>query len=357
MEDYDSFFCIIHSLYQALFLKICSIKIIISFTKKPRNRPGKVKRYTDARIVTDQGLEWLRDGDPGRPFFLWLHYMDPHGPYVPPAAYARYFAGSYPPEPTALRKLPGYQLQGDAKTRQPITDLAFYRAQYDREVRFLDDELGRLFQELDRLGIDPGNTLIVFTADHGESFDEHEYYLEHGKFSYQSCAHVPLIIVQDGRLPAGQVMEHPVGLIDASATILDLAGIEIPRTFEGRSLAAMIDGERRVLRPEYVFMEAGYQEQTQLTVRHQQWKLIHVQSPADRRLMAGDTYELYDVRSDPGELNNLAAEHAGLVARLSKVLEEWYTGGPRWKERGEEVDLRSLSPEEQEMLRSLGYLQ
>jgi arylsulfatase A-like enzyme len=321
------------------------------------NQPGKVKRYTNARIVTDQGLRWLREDDDDKPFFLWLHYMDPHGPYVPPAEYGELFQGAHPPEPVALGKLPRYQVQVEPGTRKPITDLAFYRAQYDREVRFLDDELERLFEELDRLGVERENTLVVLSADHGESFSEHGYYLEHGKFSYQACARVPLIVVQEGRLPAGRVVEEPVGLLDASATILDLAGIELPATFEGQSLVGVMDDREGASTPPYVFMQAGYKDLSQLTVRYGDWKLIAVPAPEDRALMTGGDYELYDVRADPDELVNLADQHPDLVARLSEILLGWFNGGPRWVEPGKDYDLDTLTPQEQEMLRGLGYIQ
>jgi arylsulfatase A-like enzyme len=145
-------------------------------------------------------------------------------------------------------------------------------------------------------------------------------------------------------------------LINVPATLIELAGLEIPWTFEASSLTQLLDGTAGARPPEYVFMEAGYREQTQLTVRHGAWKLIHVRDEADLRLMAGTPYELYDVRADPAERNNVAHEHPELVARLGRVLRDWYAGGPQWLERGEEVDLRTLSPEEQKMLRSLGYI-
>ncbi len=320
------------------------------------NAPGKVKRFTDARIVTDQGLGWLAEGDP-RPFFLWLHYMDPHGPYVPPAEYDGYFTDAHPPEPIALEKLPRYQVQHEPEGRRPIADLGFYRAQYDREIRFLDDELGRLFDELASLGVDSANTVIVLTADHGESFDEHEYYLEHGKFSYQACAHVPLIVSFEPEVKPGQVVERPVGLIDASATILDLVGIEIPRTFEGQSLVPLIAERDGGSGPEYVFMEAGQSEQTQLTVRKGNWKLIRVASAEDRRQMTGGEYELYDIRADPAELSNLAEVRPDVVRELAEAIDEWQVAGPRWRKPGDPITLEALHPDELEMLRSLGYVE
>ena len=113
------------------------------------------------------------------------------------------------------------EVQFDPATRQPISDLAHYLAQYDREVRFLDDEIGRLLGELEE------DTLVAFSADHGESFNEHDYWLEHGKLSYQPTAALPLIFAQGDRLAGGRVVETPVGLIDVPATLLEIAGIEI----------------------------------------------------------------------------------------------------------------------------------
>ena len=316
-----------------------------------RNAPGKVKQYTNARIVTDQALGWLQGLDRSRPFFLWLHYMDPHGPYIPPGRYERHFQGEYSPEEVPADRIPRYQMQFDPADGLPVTDLAHYRAQYDREIRYLDDEIGRLLRE-----IDASDTLIVFTADHGESMGEHEYYLEHGMFPYQASARVPLIMVQEGRIPAGKAIDSPIGLIDLSTTILELAGIGIPATFEGESLVGMIDGSDPSGGPSHVFMEAGYHDLTQLVVRRGEWKLIAVRSPKDRHTMTGDSYELYDVISDPHELNNLTEEYPGIVADLGQVLQDWFIGGARWKPQGEAIDFQSLSLEEREMLEALGYL-
>jgi arylsulfatase A-like enzyme len=316
-----------------------------------RNEPGKVKQYTNAGIVTDQALRWLNGLDRSRPFFLWLHYMDPHGPYLPPDGYGSYFLDEYASEQAPPNRLPGYQLQADPKSGAPITDLAHYNGKYDREIRYLDDQIGRLLH-----AIDMADTLVVLTADHGESLGEHGYYLEHGMFPYQACARVPLIMVQEGRIPPGKAVEAPVGLIDVPATILDLAGIAMPATFEGESLARVIDGGSLAGGPEYVFMEAGYQEQTQLVVRRGEWKLVAIRSPRDRQMMTGGAYELYDVITDPHERDNLVGRHPDVVSDLAKVLEEWFVGGARWKQRGEAIDLQSLSPEEREMLEALGYL-
>jgi arylsulfatase A-like enzyme len=317
---------------------------------------GWVKEYTDAADVTDQGLGWLHETERDRPFFLWLHYMDTHGPYVPPPRYQEYFQDAHPPEPVPLRELPRYQVQHDPETGEPITDLAFYRAQYDREIRYVDDQVARLLDWLSMEGLEE-DTLIVFSSDHGESFDEHDYFLEHGKLSYQACARVPLILSRPGTLPEGRTLDHPVGMIDLSATIVDLAGLKVPSSFEGRSLSRLIRGDAKGTGPDFVFMESGYfSPDTQLTIRSGPWKLIQVRAEADRKLMAGMEYELYNVLEDPHETVNLASKHPEIVERLGLALLQWYVSGTNLKEKIKDIDLESLDEKSIEMLRALGYV-
>jgi arylsulfatase len=318
------------------------------------NRTGRTKRFTDAALVTDQALGLLDRRAAGRPFFLWLHYMDPHGPYVPPDGYAELFADAHPAEPVTVDVIPAYQRQHDPASGETITDLGFYKAQYDREIRYLDDELGRLLAGLESRDLLAGTVLVV-TADHGESQGEHDYYLEHGRFSYQVNAHVPLFLVQEGRIPAGKVIEAPVGLIDLTPTLLALAGLPPAATHEGQDLLPLILGEPGATAPDYVFMESGYHPQTpQLTVRRGDWKLIHVQAAEDRAEMAGSAWELYDLAADPGETVNLAGEHPELVERLGMLLVDWYMGTPP-PPPADEVDLEALDARDRELLRSLGY--
>jgi arylsulfatase A-like enzyme len=319
------------------------------------NAPGRVKDYTNATLVTDQALRWVRSraGD-DRPFFLWTHYMDPHGPYVPPAEFDELFQGEYAPSQIPRRLLPRYQ--GQYAAGQLITDLAFYQAQYDREIRYLDREIGRLLDALAEP--DSGELLIVFTADHGESLGEHDYYLAHGALSYQPTARVPLIVVQPGVVEAGGSIEEPVGLLDVSATILDLAGLEVPVSFEGSSLAARLRGDGSAELPRCVFMQSGSApDAPQLTVRHGRWKLIRVRFKPERELMEGSEYELYDLRQDPAEEVNLAARHPEIVTRLGRALERWYANRSEPAAIGRELDVEQLDPRSREMLEALGYLQ
>jgi arylsulfatase A-like enzyme len=319
------------------------------------NAPGRVKDYTNARLVTDQALRWLwARSDDDRPFFLWLHYMDPHGPYIPPKEFGGMFQDHYASSPIPIAHLPSYQRQDFGG--QLITDLAFYQAQYDREVRYLDREIGRL---LETAGwADSAELLIVLTADHGESMGEHDYYLEHGRLPYQPTAHVPLIVVQPAVIPGGRTIEHPVGLLDMSATIVELAGLPVPSTFEGTSLSSQLRGDTAAPLPEYVFMQSGtIANAPQLTVRQGRWKLIRVAFKPERRFMTGAEYELYDLDQDPGETLNLAAGQPEVVDHLKHELERWYADRPQNPNVGEALDIEHLDPGSRKMLEALGYLE
>jgi arylsulfatase A-like enzyme len=319
-----------------------------------RNQPGLVKRYTDAGQVVDQALCWLDERPQDRPFFMWLHFMDPHGPYVPPRKYGDLFRGAHPVEPVPPQVIPEYQRQRDGHG-SVIDDLGFYKTQYDREIRYLDDELSRLLAGLRARGLWPG-TLLVLTADHGESQGEHHYYLEHGKLSYQVNAHVPLLLVWDGHLAPDRLVEEPVGLIDLAPTLVELAGLPPVPTHEGVSLVPLLAGEPGARGPETIFMESGYHDPlAQRTVRRGQWKLIHVLAEEDRAAMTGSEWELYDLASDPGETRNLASARPRLVAELGGVLEEWLATTSPAASVAPEVDMEKLSDRDQEMLRSLGY--
>lgn len=319
-----------------------------------QNWPGRVKQFTDATTVTDEGLHWLESLSSDEPFFLWLHYMDPHGPYAPPEEFSSLFEDHHPTQKVEMEKIPRYQRQ--KRGNQPIDDLAYYKTQYDREIRYLDTELGRLLGKVSELRAD-SPLLICFTADHGESLDEHESYLEHGRVTYQTDARVPAIIAFEGQVPAGRVVSEPMGLIDLSPTLLELVGRTPPASFESRSLAGVVRGAaRRSEMPTFVFLEGGYDPQNpQRVVRFGSWKLIEVTSPKDLELMSGERYELYDLEKDPDELNNVAADHPQLVETLKGVLERWLDQ-TKPVAPGEKVDISSLDRKSIEMLKAFGYI-
>ncbi len=309
------------------------------------NAPGVVKRYTGAATVTRQALEWARGLSDDRPYFLWLHYMDPHGPFDPPAEQSERFAPYHPAEPVDWQVLPPYQRRYDAETGLMIADLGVYKSRYDGEIRVFDDALAALLEGLDALGRERPR-IVALTADHGESLGEHDYYLEHGKLPYQPTARVPLVLVAEGRLPAGTEVSAPVGLVDLAPTLLALADLPAAGSFQGAALPGIGAGDEA--RP--VFMESGYHQPYTVAVRRGRWKLVRARAPQEREML-GDV-RLFDLDADPGEQRDLARDRPEIVRELSSLLQDWLDETPELEtDPGE----RALDPGTREMLEALGY--
>ena len=202
-----------------------------TFNSKEVNR-GRPERA--ASSLTAAATAWL-DGVADKPFFMWIHYQDPHGPYTPPKSYAAAFLRKdAAPRPlralddiTGLGGIPSYQVLGEHR------DLNFYVAQYDGEIAFADGCIAALFAKLRASGI-WDDVVIVVTADHGEAFGENGFYCAHGHSVGPELTNVPLIVRIPGVEPASS--DVPVSLVDVAPTIVELAGFKRPDTFLGVSL-------------------------------------------------------------------------------------------------------------------------
>lgn len=222
--------------------------------------------------VVDAALAWLRGRPKGSRFFLWVHLFDPHTPYDPPAPFDTEYGDTY---------------QG--------------------EVAYTDQQVGRLLEGLEDLGVRE-NTLIILTSDHGEGLGEHGE-LTHGFFVYQSTVHVPLLMRLPGRIPAGNRISAPVNLVDVLPTVLDLTGSQHPEGLEGRSLLQAVTlGQEPAARDQYLETYLPYFQMRwagSRALRDGRWKFIEAPTP-----------ELYDLQNDPGERRNLAAQDPERSAAL-----------------------------------------
>jgi arylsulfatase A-like enzyme len=304
-----------------------------------------------AAETTDLALGWLREVG-GGPFFLWVHYWDPHMQYEPPAELAaRYYPGDRAAgDGPRLAEHPYFRLvprDGVLQWLGDTRDPAWARAMYAAEVHHTDAELGRL---LDALGAGPGGerTIVVVTADHGESLGEHGIYYAHTGL-YEPQLHVPLIVHAPGAPPLRS--DALVSALDVAPTIAELAGVELGRgALPGRSLAPLVRGEPApaLAAPRVLVHQNAHN--LAVAVREGDWKLIWPLGE-DHPLLSGAP-ELYDLRRDPGETQDLAAREPERVAALRAHVERWIARGPI--ERG---NLPHLDPEAVERLRALGYLQ
>jgi arylsulfatase A-like enzyme len=263
---------------------------------------------SDARSINRSFLSWLdRRPDPGRPFFTFLNYFDAHSPYEVPS-YANHPFGRRPETPEEQQIIYGQWTAID-KLKLPREYLILARNCYDSCLAYIDEEIGRLCDELDRRGV-LEKTWVVITSDHGEGLGEHDLF-EHGESLYSTEIHVPLLIVPPSHIKAEGIVPESVSLRDLPATIVDLAGQANQSPFPGRSLASfwVPSRARAVAIADDVLSELPSPTPNDPS---------HGRSPGRRgplvSLTEGDLLyirnegdndeELYDVRDDPRELTN-----------------------------------------------------
>lgn len=315
--------------------------------------PVEYRKLLWAGRVNELALPLLERHHDAERLFAWIHYSDPHAPYVLPEGYENPFVEDavYRSEPDTTVDLRGTRGKAIGDRR----DLAFYRAQYDANVRVTDEAIGELLDQLDESGL-LSDALVVFTADHGESLGEHGSYFEHGPLPYNTTSRVPLVVWSPGRIEARRVA-GPVALVDLFPTLLEWL---LPETVlpalsdaEGASLLPVLRGEVQVAPRRgdvpLAFAEAGRPPTRYWSVQDERWKLIYRQ-PADGRRPSIEHYELYDLVADSLETNDLAAADHPELARLRRPLEAWRSTAAR---PGPE---REKSESELKALRALGYV-
>ncbi len=225
--------------------------------------------------VVDAATAWLKQPDPS-PFFAWVHLYDPHTPYDAPADYASRFPA----------------------TRDGA---------YDAEVAYTDAQLGRLLAHLEADGR-LANTIVVVLADHGEQLGEHREQ-SHGFFVYDAAVQVPLIIAAPG--VAARVVPDQVRIIDVMPTVLALAGVAIPAAVQGASLIPALDGDAQ---PLLAYSESWYPR------FHYGWSELRAVRDGRYKFIQAPRRELYDLKTDPKELHNLAASDPARADTLERAL-------------------------------------
>lgn len=264
---------------------------------------------THAETVNHYALQFLRD-EAQEPFFLWVHYIDPHSPYDPPAGYLPDVDYVSSARFDFLRRV-NEQLRGNKARIRPVDNRVLIEL-YDAEIRSADAAVGQVIAELDLLGL-RGRTIVIVSADHGEEFLDHGG-LEHGHTLYGELTHIPLIMSgPEQLLGKPRVVVLPVGLIDVMPTLLELIGAPSPPEMEGQNLLSLERNQPST--PRLVYSE-GLSRGTEIKmVRNLQFKLIL--DPYSGNL------EAYDLAADPAEQDNLAAQEPAWVPPLHDSLLSW----------------------------------
>lgn len=279
---------------------------------------------TPAREVNARAIPWLRNYATKEPFFLFLHYWDPHTPYLPPEPYRHLFYDGAPDDPAndsldVMQRQPMGDLWSQAwfpKLHPDLTDADYVRAAYDQCIRYVDDAIAEVLGTVEELGITE-ETLVLLMGDHGESMTEHDIFFEHHGL-YEPTLRVPLILRWPGRIPPGRRIPALVQHTDLLPTLLEAAELEIPDGVDGQSLWPLIRGEAASLRPWIVAEECTWQ--AAWCIRTERHKLILYRRPG---LHNTPMRELFDLVADPGETRNLALEEWELADHLEREFERW----------------------------------
>ena len=274
----------------------------------------------DPRLAIVPALGWLQRVDKTRPVFLWVHLYPPHDPYPAPEPWLGKFDSS-----DLIRNSAQFQvLWAFALQHVPAAQAHALEARYDESILYVDHYAGELLEQaLQALG---ENTAVVITADHGESFG-HGYGAHAGPALYDELIHVPLLI----KLPLQHQGAHSavtVQQVDIAPTLAALVGIAKPSSWEGRSLLGAWRGPNPD--PEEIpvysmnFEENRFASQLttgSVAVIDGGWKLVHFLGNLRYALMPELHDELYDLRTDPSELENLAAANPVETHQLRNLID------------------------------------
>jgi arylsulfatase A-like enzyme/Flp pilus assembly protein TadD len=274
----------------------------------PATSKGKLGTERKGGDTTRLALDFL-DRNREKPFFLFLHYYDPHSPYEPPEPFA-----------TPFKDRP-----------------------YDGEIAFVDSCIGQVIAKLKDLGL-YDTTLLVIASDHGEMLGEHgEIY--HMFFVYQAAVKVVLVMRVPGQ-KRGLVVEEPVGLIDIVPTICSLVRVQPPRNIQGVDLTPHLKGRKTARADRGYYCESlsptKFGGNTLLALVQGNWKYIQTTRP-----------ELYDLEKDPGEKTNLVSSRAEIAASLRGRLKSLLEKEVRSHSGGEKVE---SDPKALAALAALGYV-
>jgi len=309
-------------------------------------------KYPDV-IRTEQAIQWLREHARDR-FFIFLHYLAPHWPYKAPPPFEEMF-DPCDVDSHAFRK-GGYTHKRVHEPHLSESEIEHAIAHYDGAIRFIDSQIEHLAASLSDMNLWEDTVLIV-TADHGESLGERDYFFEHGDYVYEPLIRVPLIM-KGADLPQGLRSSSLVQTLDVCPTIMELAGLPLLKGMDGVSLLPLFTDENQRVR-EFAFAESGrdfYQAQSRYmsdpegkhkAVRTENWKLIYIPRHVRHK------FELYHVKEDPYEEHDLFGTHTAVAESLQEAMSAWIYDqqgdGRNWD--------YEMDPAMKKRLLGLGYLE
>lgn len=317
-------------------------------TWQEKDLPTEMDR---TKAITASGVKFLRGSAAGRPFFLWLHYVNPHAPYTPPPPYDTMFLDAEARSSPRLPIVAGFHGGIPRQWAVPGQDrLGDYVARYDGEIATVDDEVGQVLEALRASG-SWEKTVVVLTSDHGESLGEHGYYFDHGEDVFDASLRIPLIISLAGTR-RGERTKVLASTLDVVPTILDAVKLSYPPDLAGTSLIAAMknlqeSGQKRLYARNDRNLSAAWDHRMKV-----------VASPKEG---GGLRLALYDRAQDPGETKDLSLGRSDEMRVQRREIELFLEREDRLWARtrvlvGDRRAEERMTPEACENLKTLGYV-
>ena len=300
-----------------------------------------------ARAISDGGITFAKNAT--KPYFLWLHYVNPHTPYTPEAPFDTKFLDEAALGGARLPVTKGYKEGVHEQLAVAGKSLGYYVAQYDGEIAAADREIGRVIDALRQAG-QLQRTVVMVTSDHGESLGEHEYYFDHGEDLFDPSLRIPMVVV----LPGGRREQRSdafASTLDVLPTLLDAVKVSYPPDLAGQSLLAHVEG-RRIPSRERLYAQND----------------LNLRATFDRRfkLVAtpvgdNDQWSLYDRASDPAETRNLRQDRLDDFRVQRREIDLYFERMDReWVATRRLVEGKpgegKMTPAACEQLKALGYV-
>jgi len=254
------------------------------------------EEHHGTKWVADRSIDFIRTNAGRHPFFLWSSWIAPHPPFDVPDAWANLYKGADLPQPY-VSKTPLPALSEESKVLGDLPNKRYVRRMrelYYAAISYVDHQIGRILEALEQARL-LGNTLIIFTSDHGDLLGDYGLYQKW--HPYDSCARIPLIMRYPAKVTAGTVYDDFVDLNDVLPTVLDVAELDYPGTIPlpGESLL----GDPKTKDRDWQYVEYSYDNRRWISVRNEAYKYNF--------FYGGGFEQLFDMRNDPHETTNLLA--------------------------------------------------
>jgi len=298
---------------------------------------NEIKNKKDSTsYITKTILDFL-ENNKKVPFFLWAHYIEPHAPYMPPIQYVE-----QRPKGRVINELKHKVVVGNREHLRADSTEGHFLALYDGAVKYIDDEFGTIINLIFKKGYDK-NTIIIFSADHGEELGEYNFFFDHGPLTFNSSTRIPLIVYIPGQ--KSRRIRYPVSLMDIYPTLLAQVGLSVPYEIQGENLFK--NNSQRLL-----FISTV---NNNWAVIYKNLHLVNINPPLPEKLGLENRY-LFDIYKDPYEKENIASQFEMLQNFMEKKYMEFYEKNAKSDGPNKKKQEPSLSEKELKNLKSLGYI-